>query len=149
MRSRLLPLGAVLALAGLFASLGYVAARDGHKIYHGPVAVAVSSSPDQIPSTPTTEAPPYLTAIAALGCKQKTTATIPAANALLIRNAGTIQLRLSGGPISTPEWPLAPGAWIHVRFGGPALYRITGARYSCTNSGIPSPHFTLDVTVSP
>lgn len=141
-------LGAALALIGfgLAGMLGETVTVPDYRV--GIVLSAVGSSPDQIPATPTTEAPSSLATIKAIGCAQKNTAAIPAGNGLLVQNTGTIQLRLSDGPLATPTWPLGPGAWVHFGFGAPGIYRVTGTRYSCSSAGIAAPHFTLDVTVT-
>lgn len=141
--------GSLLGLGLLGFGISSLLVRDElHDYRAGALPSLVGSSPDQLPSTPTSEAPPYVGAIKAVGCAQRNSATIPAGNGLLLQNTGTIQLRIADGALATPTWPLAPGAWIHFGFGPPGLYRITGTRYSCTNAGIAAPHFTLDITVT-
>lgn len=110
---------------------------------------ATGSSPDQIPVTPTSEAPPVAAVVKAQGCTQRAVVTLIPSAGLLVQNVGTIQLRLTDGPLPTPTWPLAAGAWVHFRIGSEGKYRITGTRYTCSAAGIPPPHFQLDVTVLP
>lgn len=138
---------AVAIAATLALALGLSFLTDTLEPEKGRLGV-VGAETVVVPATPTSGAPPFVSVVKAQGCTQKVTLNVPSGNGVLIQNTGTIQLKLSDSTISTPGAPLAPGAWIHVRFDGPGTGRITGTRYTCTNAGIAPPHLQIDFTVT-